>query len=79
MNPFPLLGSVEALRKQRMIFLSCCQHFGLCGIYTGFCSKKMAEMLPKSCIVIIFARWELGYTKRFIRVYHTGFRSCATQ
>ncbi len=62
-----------------MIFLSRSKHFSFCGVYTGFCSKQMAEMLPKADIIVILARRELCYIKRFIGIYHIGFWSCTAQ
>ena len=55
MNPFSIFGSVKTFRKQGVISFACCNNFCFRCIYTGFYSKKMAEMFPQSGIVIIFA------------------------
>ena len=39
----------------------------------------MTEMLPKSYIIVILARRELGYIKSLICIYDIGFRSRTAQ
>lgn len=61
-----------------MIFFSSYQHFGFCYVYTCFCSKQVAEMLPKSDIIVILARRKLSHIKSFIRIYNISFRTCSS-
>lgn len=63
MNTFSVTCSIEASWQQCMEFFSSCQHFGLRYVYSCFCSKHVAEMLPKSDIIVILARRKLSHVK----------------